>query len=271
MLGLTACLVALPLARSMGYLLSYSLADILNFEIITTQLPWTFYAGWLLAGTLFPVLAAFFPVRHWSRVPVRDALDNYGVAQNAASGSLIDNLRLPLPRNFRLGLANGMRNPKRFVLGVGALTVGALAFMVTMNLKSSLLNTASIQESTILYDVAVAFEDDVTQDQINWITKFPFVTNLELWPAMGVTLRGLPTIGEKTYSLIGVPDDIKALLPNILKGHWISPTDPYGIVVSHRLMLQNPSLDLGDPLKLEIGSQTIEFTIRGINKQFSPP
>jgi ABC-type antimicrobial peptide transport system permease subunit len=267
--GLLAATVALPLAQRAGYGMSRVLAAMLNFEILTRELPWTYYAMLMVGGCLFPVLAAFRPVQRWSGVAVRDALENFGVSKRARGGSAIDQVRLPLPLPARTGLRNALRNPRRFLLAVLSLAVGAGVFLVTMNLRASLLHTADLEEQNFRFDVAVTFENDVAWNQVSWMAQFPESRSMELWPVTGLRVRDRE-MGSDRYTVVGVPSNARALGPNLIAGTWVSDAAPDGVVATHRLMQQNPDLAVGDTLDVEIDGQSAQLTIVGVNKQFGP-
>lgn len=270
LLGLASSALALPLAVKAAYWLCRVIAAMLNFDILTTRIPWPVYAALVFAGGLLPVLAAWWPVRRWSRVAVRDALENHGTRAQFHQGSVLDRLWLPLPVPLRAGLRNAFRRPARFALSVATITIGALVFMLAMNMRSSIVNTASVEEATVLYDVSISLAEDTPWREVSWMANFPAVRQVELWPAATARVSTGNELEQQEIPVIAVPTDTWAVKPNLVAGQWLSDDRPDGVVATHRLVQQLPGLELGSRLRLEIAGKTIEVELAGIEKRFGP-
>jgi putative ABC transport system permease protein len=270
LLGLVSAALALPLAVLAGYRVCRVIAAMLNFDVLTTRLPWHLYAALILAGGLLPVLAAALPVRRWSRVTVRDALENYGAGSRAQLGSALERLPLPLPVPLRAGLRNALRNRARFALSTATIAIGALVFMLAMNMRSSVLNTAETEEATVLYDISVSFEEDTPWREVSWIINFPAVTRLEMWPATRARIAGASEFGQLDIPLLGVPTDTWAVKPNLVEGRWLTDGKPNGVVATHRMMKSLPGLAVGDRIPLHLGARVFEVELVGVEKRFGP-
>jgi putative ABC transport system permease protein len=270
LLGLASAALALPLAVKAGYWMCGVIAAMLNFDILTTQIPWPVYAALILAGGLLPVLAAWWPVRRWSQVAVRDALENHGTNAQFHQGSVLDRLWLPLPVPLRAGLRNALRKPARFALSVATIAIGALIFMLAMNMRSSIVNTADIEEATVLYDISISFEEDTQWSQVSWMTNFPVVDRVEMWPATRARTIGPNELEQQDIPVIAVPTDTWAVKPNLVEGQWLSDDKPNGVIATHRLMNQMPDLELGSRLPLRFGDRTVEVEVIGVEKRFGP-
>ena len=270
LLGLASSVLAMPLAVKAGYGACRVIAAMLNFDILTTRLPWPAYAALILAGGLMPVLAAVWPVRRWSRVAVRDALENHGTSAQMHRGSALDRLRLPLPMPIRAGVRNALRRPARFTLSVATIAIGALIFMLAMNMRASILNTADTEEATVLYDVSVWLEQDTAWQRLSWMEGFPVVNRAELWPVASARITGADELQEAEIPLLAIPTGTWAVRPNLVEGAWLSEDRPAGVVATHRLMNRLPSLKVGSLLPLDINGRRIEVELVGVEKRFGP-
>jgi putative ABC transport system permease protein len=274
LLGLVSAALALPFAVMAGYQVCRVVAAMLNFDLLTTALPWQMYAALILAGSLLPVLAAAWPVRRWSRVAVRAALENYGAGSQGRQGSVPDRLSLPLlktlPVPLRAGLRNALRNPARFTLGAATIAIGALIFILAMNMRSALLNTAETEEATVLYDVSVSFEEDTPWEEVSWMINFPMVTRLEMWPAIRARTVGANELEQLDIPVLGVPTGSWAVKPNLVEGQWLSDDRPNGVVATHRMMKSLPRLAVGDRIPLQFGDRVVEVELVGVEKRFGP-
>ena len=268
MLGLASSALALPLAVKAGYWVCRVIAAMLNFDILTTRIAWPVYAALILAGGLLPVLAAWWPVRRWSRVTVRDALDNHGMGAQIHRGSMLNRPWLPLPVPLRAGLRNAFRKPARFVLSGTTIAIGALIFMLAMNMRASILNTAAIEEATVLYDVSIALAEDTPWHEASWMADFPGVNRVEMWPVRTARTAGTSELEQLDIPVIAVPADTWAIRPNLVAGWWLSDERPNGVVATHRLVNLIPGLKVGSRLPLRLGELDIEMEVVGIEKRF---
>jgi len=270
LLGLASSALALPLAVKAGYWVCRVIAAMLNFDILTTRITWPVYAALVLAGGLLPVLAAWWPVRRWSRVSVRDALENHGMGAHFHRGSMLDRLKLPLPVPLLVGLRNALRKPARFVLSGLTIAIGALIFMLAMNMRASIINTAAIEEATVLYDVNIALVEDARWRDVSWMADFPVVNRVEMWPATMAKTAGTSELEHQDIPVIAVPADTWAIRPNLVAGQWLSDERPNGVVATHRLVNLMPGLKVGSRLPLKFGKLDIEVEVVGIEKRFGP-
>jgi putative ABC transport system permease protein len=270
LLGLASSALALPLAVKAAYWVCGVIAAMLNFDILTTHISWPVYAALILAGGLLPVLAAWWPVRRWSRVAVRDALENHGTSAQFHQGSALDRLWLPLPVPLRAGLRNALRKPARFALSATTIAIGALIFMLAMNMRASILNTADIEEATILYDISISLEEDTPWSEVSWMSNFPVVNRVEMWPATIARTIGTNELEQQDVPVLAVPTDTWAVRPNLVEGQWLSDDRPNGVVATHRLMNRIPGLELGSRLPLKFDDRTIEVELVGVEKRFGP-
>ena len=269
-LGVFSGIIALPFAVKSAYAVCSIISAMLNFDILTTQVSWKIYLTLMVVAVLFPVLAAWFPVRRWSGVAIRDALEHQGTRSQYFKTSAIDRVQLPLPVSVRAGVRNALRRPGRFALSALTIAIGALVFLMAMNMRSSIVNTAATEESTVLYDVSINFEEVARLEQIDWMLQFPAVTDLELWPASRASIDNAAENSPFGVTVVGVPAETWAIKPNLIEGNWISDSEPLGVVATHRLMNELPGLRVGDIIPLVIEERTIEVKLVGVEKRFGP-
>jgi putative ABC transport system permease protein len=114
LLGTTAILVGVPIGIVGGRQLSRLMAALLNFDIASFATPaWVYLLG-IAGGMLVPLLATALPVWNASRVPVRLALADFGISQDAFGTSILDATleRIGGPaRPLLLALRNNLRRP----------------------------------------------------------------------------------------------------------------------------------------------------------------
>ena len=129
--GLIAVIPAVLLGIPAGYLAAQGYAASANLALIedfTISVP-AIVIG-VLVGLAVPVLASLLPVYNSTRVQIREALTDLGIAGGYGHGPLARLVeRLPLPLNVRQGISNTIRKKGRIALTVVTLTFAAGAFM----------------------------------------------------------------------------------------------------------------------------------------------
>src|SRR5262249_42490500 len=92
LLGAVALILAFPAGRVGARLLCRSMAVFLNFDIASFSVPLWVDALAAAVGLVVPLGAAAFPVWKGSRVPVREALADFGVSRGAFGEGALDRL-----------------------------------------------------------------------------------------------------------------------------------------------------------------------------------
>jgi putative ABC transport system permease protein len=275
-LGLCTSLLVLPLVIESGFGLSRTLSAMLNFDLLTKQLPLPLYALLVIFGALLPVAAAWLPVRKWSAVSVRDALDNFGF-DNRSFSPLLRSLSSPLPHTLRLGVRNSLRQPRRLALTVLILGIGILSFLLATGMRSSLQQTAAAEEAAHRYQISVNFAKSVSPEQIDWIYNSDGardfaniqVSAVELWQTTRIYFLSNAAGKSAPYPVFGVPADSRALAPNLMEGSWLSPEQANGFVVNNRFAAKYPQLKTGGSYEFSINDRTIRLKLMGTIKEFS--
>jgi putative ABC transport system permease protein len=269
-IGIVAASIALPFAVRSGFAVSAGLAALLNFELLTEALPLRLYAGLVLMASLFPVLAALPVVRHWSRVPVTDALQHFGANPEQENSLRIERVTAPLALDVRMGLRNAFRKPQRTLMTAATLGLGVLVFMIAMNTRTSLLYTAETEEGARRFDVLVGFEEPIDARRVSWMSAFPIVDRAETWRIERAAIASSHAEPQDSFRLFRVPDESDMMKPNLLSGRWLNDGMADGIVINHRLQQTRPELVPGTPVRLDVNGRDIETIVIGIIKEFGP-
>ena len=144
LLGAAAWVVAVPLGIWGSRVLCRYLAVFLNFDVASFAVPAWVYLLEALVGLLVPLLAAAYPVARGTRIPVREALDDYGVAQDAFGTTAFDRALASLSGTARpllLSLRNAFRRRARLALTLVTLSAAGVFFMSALNVRASLVRT----------------------------------------------------------------------------------------------------------------------------------
>ena len=292
-LGATATLVALPLGVIGSRALCRYMAVFLNFDINSFAVPLWVYLLVLMVGIVTPLTAAAYPVWKGSRVPVRVALTDYGVAQNNFGTGTLDQLLAKLGGSYRpvlLALRNSFRRRARLALTLVTLAAGGLFFMSALNVRASIINTLDRMFAARKFDLSVSFSSPQPSDKIaRAVNKTAGVTTFEGWfstegsvstktsptedsahPAGGVQ-HGGGSNDEDRFSILALPSDTKLFKPDIIEGRSLMAGDTNSIVINSTLAAKIPTAKAGNKINLHIGQTDTEWTIVGITHEpFSP-
>jgi len=263
-LGLIASLLAIPLAVGTGYVISAKIAAFLNFNILTTTLPFSFLLMLLVAGTTLPMIAAITPIKRWTQVSVISALQ---YAETTSSKNNV-NLPLPLPINIVMGIKNAFRKPRRLLFTATTVAIGLITFMLAMNTSTSLLYTAEQEETQKRYDLMVLFEQPVKASRVTWMDKFSIVDHAETWKIKRATLIHSNQLDDEIRPLKLIPSASKVMRPFMLTGNWLNPEQAGGVVINQRISHGYSQYKVGEQLDVLINGRSMKLPIIGVMKEF---
>jgi ABC-type lipoprotein release transport system permease subunit len=269
LLGLLASLVAIPLAIKSGYAISRFLAAVMNFDLLTLSLPLSLTGGLFALGLVFPVLAALWPILRWTNGSVTDALQHCGA--NPDNDTALRIGKLPLSLNVRMGINNAFRKPQRLALTAATLGTGILIFMVALNMRSSLLYTASSEQDQKLYDVEVLFDGPTRPESVAFMGLFDLVDRFETWKVKRINVLAEPGTEAELQTLKIVPADSQVMQPFLLAGDWLDRGPAGGVVINQRFQYLYPALSTGSTLRVQMDGRLTELEITGVIKEFFGP
>ena len=142
--SLLALIVAIPLGALGARLLTFTQADLANIEVKGFQIVPEVVLLQAVVAVLISVMAAFLPLWRGTQVPVRVALDSYGLGSGPAGrfSHMIDERvdRLigrfdSLSRPLRLSLRNTFRRKGRLGLTLATLTMAGAIFIAVFSVS----------------------------------------------------------------------------------------------------------------------------------------
>jgi len=295
LLGVAAILIALPAGIVGGRVLCRSMSVFLNFDITSFAVPAWVYLLVIAVGLVVPLLAAAYPVWRGSGISVREALADFGVAQNAFGTSAFDRALTGLggtARPLLLAIRNSFRRRTRLALTLLTLAASGLFFMSALNVRASMINTLDRLFATKRFDLAVSLGTMYPVEKIERaISLTPGVLRAECWiaaegsipapddatarngdhPAGGTTGLHDGAVGGERFSVIALPPETGLLRPEITRGRGLLPGEIEAMVVNTALAAKLPQLKAGNEVTLRIGPEQRPWKIVGIAREpFSP-
>ncbi len=282
--GLLGVIPGVILGVPGGYFMARSLAQQNNTIIEHFAVSSTGIILGVVIGLAVPLLAAIIPVFNGTRIGIRDAMTDYGIASNYGQGPLARLIKgLPLSITLRQAFNNVNQKKFRLALTGITLTIAVGAFMGIFAVFSTL--------NTVIDDVFGAFGSDLsiapTEGQ-----KFETVRDLVMTDEFQQTLvdKGLPRLkaiepgaqlaieiegydpppvqaGPPGVGAIGVNTANPDLLDlNLRSGtDWRDDPNLPGVVISTRIA-NNTGKDSGDSIVILAGGGRGTYTILGVAK-----
>jgi putative ABC transport system permease protein len=224
MLGAAASLIAIPLAVASGYGFAGFVARILNFDILTTALPLHLYVALIACGLLLPILFALPALLKGSRLSIRQALSDYGLAADAApSVNFAGNVQ---SFRLRLALRNVLRRKNRLITTVATIALGVAIFNAGFNVRQSLLDFLDESKRAMRYDVQLVLKDSIPREQaLAPFSGLDNVQHIEAWNGGRGRLQSSVVSAGNGIGIVALPRDTPLVKMNVVQGRWLEPAN----------------------------------------------
>jgi putative ABC transport system permease protein len=267
--SLLALALAVPLAEVGAHALVSYLANLLNTDIRSFDLPWQVIALQVIVGLVVPFVAALFPVVRGTRLTVREAISDYGLRAQPPKGLIdrvIDHIH-GVSRPLLLSLRNTFRRQARLALTLLTLTLGGAIFIAVMSVRSSLLTTVDDAFHFWGYDVEIDFGRIYRTELIQQESfAVPGVVGVENWSSAGV--RRVRPDGTTSDNLFvnGVPVPSEVIHPSVTQGRWLLPEDENAIVVNADVLKNEKDIQVGSDIVLRLETEETHWRVVGLIK-----
>ncbi len=272
--GGLSLLIAVPLGALGSWALTNFMANLVNFDITSHAIPPSVIAMEIGVGLIVPVLSAIVPVMASTRVTVREALDQYGLAQNRVRQGWVDRLLSGsillwghVSRPLLLSLRNTFRRKNRLALTLLTLTLGGAIFIAIFSVRDSTFLTLDDALQYWKYDVGVNFQRSYRAGQIETeALAIPGVVKAEAWGFSGARRLRADDSESKNLVLIAPPAQTQMLQPVVLQGRWLMPDDENALVINTDLLKEEGDIRIGDTLRLKIEGRKSTWQVVGLVK-----
>ena len=267
-LGLIACLIAIPLSILGADALATFAAEQINFDPPQIQFTWLALLFQLGVGLLVPLIAAGPTILSGTNVAPARVLSEYGISQVWGGAGVLDrflNRFQTFTRDTLLALRNPFRKRGRLILSLVTLTFAGAVFMAIVNLRDSLDHALGEMFGFWRYDAWIIVDDQLPVERlVNEAKAVPGVTNAEGWGfAVARYVRPDGSESDNLY-LIAPPAGTPLLDPPVIEGRRLRPGDTNAIIVSPGLLANEPTLHLGGPMNVKIEGLEQTYPIVGV-------
>ncbi len=274
--GLTALLIAVPLANAAAQRIGGGMAAWLNFD----PAPYKGYNATLIqqmiVSLVVPLLAAIWPVYNSVRITVREAISDYGIGGNAKpNDKSVSKGALFIPRPMRLSLRNAFRRKARVSLTLFTLVLAGAVFIGVYNLWASFDKTMQDIQGYFLADINVTFAKYYRFDDVSAMAQsVPGVKSVEGWSEIpGTLITNKDTPGTQIM-FVAPPSTSTLIKPVITAGRWLTTGDENAIVVGNQFLSMFPNSKVGDWLTIKINDKETKWHVVGfysITGNVNPP
>ncbi len=268
LLGLTAGIIAVPLAVIAGAAYSKFVAGILNFNILTSA-PTFIYVYLILASLLLPILLSFSTLLKGARISVRDALSDYGIVANSNVRQFRFLTQFKLPNKFILAIRNSLRNGKRLAVTIITMALGVAIFSTGFNVKQSLENLLTDLQNELQYDVQIALSNQISkEDALQPFKSLENVKSISTWNGGSGAIQTKLLSTNKNVGIVALPYNTELLKPKIIEGRWLGESDEIDVVLNQQAWELYLYATIESQLNLSIGDTLISTKLVGVVEQF---
>ncbi len=266
-------IIGLPLAIITGKAYASFVAGILNFDILTIELPTAIYFAIILLGFSLPILFSLPALRKAMNTTVTDALNDYGLTIKRES-----NVTFKVFSNnsniFLLSCRNVWRRKYRMVVIMFTIALGAALFLTGFNVRSSLFDFLENTSQSMKYDIKVVLNESIPLSiaQSKFI-DIEAVKSVDGWVGGG----GGRLQSEKIYTpngigFIAAPFDTKLKTYEMLEGTWLTGGSDLEFVVNPRGALEFKPLIIGKTYPIfRKNEKQIMAKLAGVVREFDVP
>ncbi len=266
--GMIGLILAIPLGLLGSWGLAKFAAHFLNFDVTVVNLPWNVLLIQIGIGLFMPLAVAFFPILSGTRIPVYDAIYQYGLSANKKVGQLeklLNRIRSLSPPVI-LSLRNSFRKKSRLAFTLGTLTLAGAMFIASFSTYSSLNAQIQDVERYYAFDVMLPIPGGANRATVEReALRTEGVAYAEGWMSSeGVMLK--PDGSESQgIQIIGLPIDSRTIQPNVLSGNWLSGDgSAQQVVINQDLISDEGDVRVGDTITLKMGDRKQNFSVVGI-------
>jgi putative ABC transport system permease protein len=267
-LGLTACLLAIPFSKLGANALTKFVAELINFN--PPQVEYTLSALLVQFGValIVPLLAAAPSIFNGTRISPARVLSEYGISQVWRGAGFMDVILNRFPqftRDLLLAFRNPFRKRGRLILSLVTLTFAGAIFMGIVNLQASLNDALDQMLGFWNYDAWLVVDGHVPAEKlVNIAESVPGVGRAEGWGfTIGRYVRPDGSESDNLY-LLAPPAGSDLLDPPVVEGQALQPGDGDSILVSPGLLANEPTIQLGSPMVVKIEGREETYRVAGV-------
>lgn len=268
-MSFVSILIGLPLAIASGKAFSAFVAEMINFDILTTQLPASLYIIVIGLGFLLPVVFSLPALLKGTRVSVVDALGDYGIETDNNKVSS-DVKAVAGSKALSLSMRNVFRRKGRVIVTMATMALGVAIFLTGFNVRESLRVFLNNSAESLKYDVQVLMKEALPlPTAIARFETIEGVKNVEGWVRSRAFVQSDDiTISASGIAIIATPLKSKLIERDLLQGTWLSSSKQLEFVVNQGAAVVFKPLVIGNDYPMTIGRSEVSAKLVGVVREF---
>jgi len=268
-IGVLALIIAMPVSYVLGSTIAYGVSGVINFDVLQSGFTLQVAVLEIVLAILVPILFSAGPI--WSALQTTPAQAISEVTPRQQASVLERMLaRLEqLPRTIALAFRSLFRNNVRLVMTMLTLIVAGGMFIAILNLQIGLPKMVSRSLAVNSADITLAFGAPIGRiAAINRAAQVTGVKEVEGWLSTQATVVRADGSDGATVIVNGGDAHARSVVPWLMSGRWLntySPDTRDEIVLSSSLMESEPTLKVGDRIKLKRAGETKTYRIVGFS------
>jgi len=276
--GLLALLVAalsLPLGAALGDLVVKHYVVALNIDALRHDVPAALSLEEAAVALGIVILAMAWPIARASRMSVREAIQDAGIAAPLGAGARLAR-PLAVPGNVRwtFALRNTLRRPFRLVLILLALSSGGALLLTTHSNYDSLMRVIDASLASQGHDIEVVMTRAFPAAQLQSAAlRAPGVRIAEAWRRASTRLEtGTATAGEsKRVALVGYPPETRLFKLPVVEGRVPGAGAMDEVLITRTVQEAIPDLVVGSVVELPFRDRRARVRVTGLVEEIGTP
>jgi putative ABC transport system permease protein len=261
-------LIGLPLAIMTGKTYSAFVAGILNFDVLTTQMPPAIYIVITTLGFALPIIFSLPALVKGTKISVNDALGDYGLSTSdgSALGKTIGSTNFNI---LSLSIRNVGRRKGRMIVTMASMALGVAIFQSGFNVRASLIDFLDNTSRSMKYDIKVVLGKNLAPK----IASAPYkniaaIKSIEGWiGGVGRVQSGVVSTASG-IGLIIAPYDTKLKDYDLMQGTWLTGSQEWEFVVNQQAAFAFKPLVIGKIYPIDFGNSQVSAKLVGVVREF---
>lgn len=266
-ISIVSIVIGVPLAIATGKAFSSFIASMINFDILTTQLPIFIAVILIVLGLVMPFIFSLASLRKGIHISINDALGDYGI--DADSQTSAQNAFGFGSSSLSLSVRNVARRKTRMMVTVATMALGVAIFLTGFNARESLKTFLDNNVAAMQFDIRVVLAKNTDRDvAIAPFADIAAIKSIDTW--VGVRGKIDRKDGSKTASVLMVasPFDNQLNKHDLINGTWLSNSEQFEFVANQQAALELKPAIVGYRYKLNLNGRQIDAKLMGIVREF---
>lgn len=220
-----------------------------------------------VVGIGVTLLAGLIPAYSATRIPVKRALESYGITPTYGAGRMDRILQriVALPPLAAMSVRNLARRKSRALVTMFVIGVAVATSLAAQAVSTSVNGAIDDLFRTYRADAWLWFGQNVGDNMRAELTAVPGIEQAEVWSLQNiwVTAENGGNNNAARARAWGLPADTNLYIPNLVAGRWYRAGETDGAVFSTDLA-ESMGVKLGDTVELDSGGDVRPFTVVGL-------